>query len=101
MSDWDWRAHVEHNIIHDQVRIYLYQRLGDRREFVNGDGTTFQTEVGLQLPEEVGVRIPREAWDALVEYAAGLSHLGAEVRVLREWLKCERERVDRSTGGMP
>ena len=89
------RVHAEHEFVMDRVRLYLLRSVGSgENEVVCRDGSLIRNPVDHQLPDEAGLLLPADAWEDLVEYAAGRSQLGAENRVLREWLKSEAARID-------
>lgn len=90
-----WHITVERDNMSFDHRIFVHRRNADDEiEILCGDGTTIRVLPGQDLPDGAGIRLPSAAWEALVEHAAGASHLGNEVRVLREWLRCEQARVD-------
>jgi hypothetical protein len=96
MGDFDWKVHVARDpyFMQDAVKVYLRRWTGSEFELLRGDGTLVRVERGTILPDEAGLLIPIDAWEALVEHAAGESRAGAQLAVLREWLAAERQRVD-------
>lgn len=101
MNTSDYKVHVQFQPERLTTRIFMYRRTGVDGQnvvLVNGDGTGSEVQAGAELPEGAGITIPIEAWDALVEYAAGQSHLGERAKVLREWMEYERGRVDSALG---
>lgn len=95
MSANGWRVHAEHEFLMGRVRLYLLRLMSTgENEVVCRDGSLMRSPAGAALPDEAGLLLPVDAWEDLVEYAAGRSQLGAENRVLREWLKSEAARVD-------
>lgn len=98
MHTTDWRVQVVRDPTSFNSRVYLFRDLGTDTQIVNGDGTITSVPYGDPIPDGAGIALPSDAWEALVEFAAAQSHLGAEARVLREWLKHEQSRVDSALG---
>jgi hypothetical protein len=84
----------------NDYRFYLFRRTGEgvRLLVVGGGGWDVQTEG--TVPDEATLRIPAEF--AVPLYEALGEALGrnapTDTTVLREWLDCERRRVDAASG---
>lgn len=79
--------------------VTLAIRDNDQQAFLMPDQTWLRVEDGVLAPSPMGILLPAAAIEAIAvaiqEYQGHTSHADTEARVLREWLKAERERVDR------
>ena len=99
-----WKANVQTDgtlFVSGKARILVGRHRGDGFEYILPNGSSyierFDYDTASDTPE-VGFLVPHDALPALAE--ALVKHLGdslpsaGEVRVLREWLEAERQRVD-------
>jgi hypothetical protein len=82
------------------VRLVVIEQFADGRAGVlASDGTRTEVDEGQQL-DDAGIVLPAGAIEAIAvalqDFQGHTSHANTEARVLREWLKVERERTDRA-----
>ena len=80
------------------VRLIVRRRIGYSTEYLMENGTWERFEEGNTVTGGVGVLLPRAALDAVAlgieQWQGHTNHSDTEARVLREWLKSEKDRVD-------
>ena len=101
MFDGSYTARVMDDLgLWDQNLVRLVVRRSNQysASFLMEDGTWVQFQEGTIPSEKVGVLLPRAAIEAVLagieEWQGTTNHSDTEARVLREWLKSERDRVD-------
>lgn len=98
-------AHIVNRWITNDAVLHIVERAGAHTRILSTvpEYTNWvEVEEGTVPPEAAGIVVPRHS---LLPLHTALSlHLGvqvptaAEIKVLREWLAVERERVDRALG---
>jgi hypothetical protein len=80
------------------VRLVIRRSNQYSTAFLMENGTWMEFSEGTRPAENVGVLLPRAAIEAVVtgieEWQGHTNHSDTEARVLREWLKSEKDRVD-------
>lgn len=92
-------VHIEREWHTDHFRLDFLDRFHtDRARVLCDDGTWTDVADGATLPTNHGILIPgyfrKPFHKAVIEWAGDLNAEATEVKVLREWLSSERNRVD-------
>lgn len=94
-----WRCQIHDDIIRNRVTILLAETgRPDGMRVLTEDGGDVLVPPGLDLPSNAGIDLPGECLEALagslMKYLGNSLPSQGEVRVLREWLSKEGDRVD-------